>query len=565
MKLNFLKNPLQRIATGKSLPLKQVEAIIKYGRPEQRAKVVEKLLPSTYGLALNTKTHHILITCLEYCDNMDRVKMLYNVRRKILDLSKSPVGNVFVQKLVEKLPLKQKQEVAEMFTLNCDVEEFAQLCEHPFGNHVAQKLVEIPVCIDILRPVFLPYFNRLLRSEYGVRVVAKFISSAGDGWFDVLTAQFPDIPWNREELDDMEWTEEQLAYVDVQVAELCRTNKDSMAVSALIQHILVPNEIKDAICAHLSEFAEEYLNPKEGEAPAAGKDEEGEEDFSLPDFGGGGAVTIKKADANVPRQAYCYCQLFQYGDDAQRGELWNAIKTLLPVLYTKKETVPILVAAFKFFEESREEIRNQLFLSFPEKKKLAVEEVATNPQRTLVFRVIIETEADLIPPQTVAQLIKESYELCKSPTASPVLQKIALHYAGGDYGKDMYKHLKPHLEELVNHNCASYLIQALLDTPDTGLRSSIIRDLIVLYEDRLAELAAFQCGSRVLQKLCTLLDNESISGFVDKLIAMAEKDEDVEEAEENDDDDEEKTEGQEGEKRDEKKQGGRERGTRTSN
>lgn len=110
--LGFLKNTSQRLASNKSLPLKQVEAMLLYGKPQHKVQVAQKIINAAYGLALNKATHHILLTLIDTSDNLTRVQLLYAVRRKLTDLSNSPVGNVVVQSLLDKLPKKQRKEIA---------------------------------------------------------------------------------------------------------------------------------------------------------------------------------------------------------------------------------------------------------------------------------------------------------------------------------------------------------------------------------------------------------------------------------------------------------------------
>nr|CCD16910.1 unnamed protein product [Trypanosoma congolense IL3000] len=188
MRLDFLNNVSQRAATGRSMPLHQVEAVVLYGKPEQRGKVIQKVLANAYALCLNKTTHYLLHTVLERCDNNIGVQVLFQLRRKIVDLSHSPVGNIIVQEMIDKLPVRQKKEIAEMFVLNTEEDEFRQLCQHPFGNRVAQKIIENSITCEIVEERLVPFLWHLAVHPHGQRAVASYIDSTEEGWRQVCKA-----------------------------------------------------------------------------------------------------------------------------------------------------------------------------------------------------------------------------------------------------------------------------------------------------------------------------------------------------------------------------------------
>ena len=65
MKLRFLDNSVQRLASGKKPPIKPLEAGILYGTAAQRVKVVKKLVSSAGKLAQHKLTSHLVVTVCE--------------------------------------------------------------------------------------------------------------------------------------------------------------------------------------------------------------------------------------------------------------------------------------------------------------------------------------------------------------------------------------------------------------------------------------------------------------------------------------------------------------------
>ncbi|ORC88302.1 putative pumilio/PUF RNA binding protein 7 [Trypanosoma theileri] len=508
MRLDFLRNTSQRIATGKSMPLKQVEAILLYGTPEQRAKVVQKILPNTYTLCLTKSTHHILLSMLEKCDGLIRVQMLYNVRRKILDLSLSPVGNVIVQEMLEKLPPQQKREIAEMFVLNVETDEVRRLCEHSFGNHVAQKLIEHPSSLEVVEERFMPYLNALAVHLYGQRVVAKYMETTEEGWRVVVKALF-----GKDE--DGEIDEDSVNF-------LFKSLNENITVSALLRHPMVPLSVKDAICAHLCEYAEEYLNPKQTSSTAEKTDED---EFALPDFGN--APTTKKTsndESGIPRHHHAYVTVFENADLAQRKEMWESLLSfpgLIEHLVSHKTAVAVAVAAFKTLPDSQEYLWSTLMKTAND-ASLDIIDVAQDSARTMLLRAVIEARGELFTTAHRRRLAESALTLSQNPVSSPVLQKM-LEYFSDDVSMTqiMLKSIKKELHQLVLHSSASYLIQSMLQYGGTELREELEQELLRIFTANLPEMLSFAQGSRVMQKLLAYASDAVVSAVADTFIREA--------------------------------------------
>ncbi|KEG12848.1 putative pumilio/PUF RNA binding protein 7 [Trypanosoma grayi] len=512
MRLDFLKNTSQRAATGKALPLKQVEAIILYGRPEQRAKVVQKLLPNTYSLCMSKATHHLLLSLLAKCDNLIRVQMLYQIRRKISDLSLSPVGNIIVQEMLDKLPPQQKKEIAEVFVLNTELDEFRRLCEHPFGNHVAQKLMEYHASREVVEERFVPHLRSLSVHPYGQRVVAKYMECEENGWSLVAKAIFG---------TDIGEIEEDNVYL------LFKPVDENMTVSALMRHPLVPGSVKDALCAHLCEYASEYLDPKQAPVPTAGEAEE--EEFVLPDFGNAPPKRSGTGgESELPRHHHAYVTLFEKGDLAQQKLLWESLLSapdLIEHLVSHKATVAVAVAALKTLPESHGRV--WAAMTKADGATLDIVDVAQHPARTMILRAMIEVRSEFITESHRLRLAEVALALSQNPVSSPVLQKLLECFPEDEStGQAIFKNIKGDLQELVTHNAASYLIGAMLQHGSGGaLREQLVNALLDSFTD-MHQMLSFAQGSRVMQKLVAYASDEAVVRVIETLIAEAEQERD---------------------------------------
>lgn len=582
MKLDFLKNTAQRVAMGKSLPLKQVEAIVLYGKPAQRAKVVQKLLPAVYGLSLNKTTHHILLTLLDHCENMDRVNMLYHVRRKLLDLAQSPVGNSVLQRMLEKVPVRQKKEIAEAFVLNVDEDEFRRLCEHPFGNHVAQKLMEVPVCVDVVLPHFLPYLTSLSLHPYGMRVVAKYVECVADGCSKTIEALFPSYAEADPEGDEAAVAASNA--LDKSVLALFRSAEESLVLTALVRHIRTPVEVKDAIAAHVSEFSADYLLPAtaplEGLTKKRGGDDE---EYGLPDFGTGSISVKSVAATDTPANVHVYCAVLEHGDDVQRADVWSALSANADILHAithTKGAVLVGVAAVRFVEAARKRLFDAMLLSTPagahsngsdagsstvgavdtvatsrpdkkgpKKKKSATSDgaepssdkdaarssiidVATDPVRSILLRAFVEVARDLIPEKDTQLLVHHAVTLAQNSVGSPVLQKLVETDLTGGFASAILALLlnSPEFTSLVTHPAASFLLQSILQFSPEEVRAPLVEVLSSYYAAHLHDSLSYAQGSRVMQKLLAYAPDSTVVQTVNQLLSEATKEEEMAEA-----------------------------------
>ncbi|EAN87708.1 putative pumilio/PUF RNA binding protein 7 [Trypanosoma cruzi] len=511
MRLDFLKNPSQRAATGKSMPLKQVEAVLLYGRPEQRAKVVQKILPNAYALCLSKASHHLLLSILAKCDGLIRVQMLYHLRRKIRDLSFSPVGNTIVQEMLEKLPIQQRREIAEVFVLNAEADEFRRLCEHPFGNHVAQKIMEHPSSREVLEERFVPHISFLAVHPYGQRVVVKYMESTEEGWRAVSRALFG--------------TDEERDVEEGKIALLFQPLDDNMTVSALLRHPLVSVSVKDAICAHLCEYAAEYLNSRKETSAATAAAQAEEDEFPLPDFG---YAKLKKDEAkhDFPRHYHAYVTVFGYGDIAQRKEMWESLRSvtgLIERIVSHKTAVAIAVAAFKTLPESQESLWAATTM-MPNGTVIDVIQLARDPARTMLLRAMIESCGYLLTADQRKRLAGAALELSQDPVSSPVLQKLLECFPEDvNTARLILENIRGELRQLVTHDAASYLIQAMLQYGAAGgVREELVNALLDVFSE-IHEMLSFAQGSRVMQKLVAYASDEAVLTVVNALLREAEQ------------------------------------------
>lgn len=513
VKLHFLKNAPQRVANARPLPLKQVEAIVLYGKPEQRAKVVEKLLPNAYGLALNSTTHHVLMALLDRCDNMDRVKLLYNLRQKMGDLTLSAVGNKVVQKLLDHLPKRQRSEIAQSFVLNAEEDELKLLCQHPFGNHVAQKMMEFKECVEILEPFLKPQLRTLAAHSYGMRVLNKYIHLTENGW-KLFVEEVLGVTVESVEYDDS-ITEEVSKTLDASISALFRSSSESMAICALIAHPFVPLPVKDAICAHLAEYVEDYITPSKITNP------EEKDPFALPDFSSTPKKSEKKvSDQPTPLHVHTYCSLFENGTEEQRELLWSCIvekEAVVQAILTTKKVTSISLAAVRFHEGSRSFIYKSLC------KGRSLADVSADPIATLILRAFIEVDSSKIPKKDLTALLSgDLTDLAKNPLSSPVLQKLIEIDPQGRTAKSIFNKIKADLPELVQHTSGSFLVQSVLLGGSEELRAEIVSSVLEALGE-LKDAISYAQGSRVLQKALVHAPDDVIVSLVQQLKKSAEQ------------------------------------------
>ncbi|CCW70661.1 unnamed protein product [Phytomonas sp. Hart1] len=588
MRLDFLKNTSQRVATGRSLPLRQVEAILLYGRPEGRAKVIQAVLPAAYRLALSPTTHHLFLTLLDHTDDLTRVRMLYHIRREIAALARSATGNVVLQRLFERLPGRHRRELAEDLRREAEGEAFLQICTHPFGNHVAQRLVGFTEGAEVLGSVLTPHLARLAVDSFGMRVVARYVEEGGaDAGRRVLQALIPGPAWERiargDDDDDDKADEATSKAIDHGLAQLFNAEAESMVIAALFRQVFIPISVKDAICAHLCEFAEDYLHPRETPMRLAK-----EEEFAMPEFSNPlprrkAAAAVDGGGDHLPaaRHSHAFVAVFEHGDSAQREALWTSIceppkhpqrkesegedgekgkreeGDLLEWIVARRETVPVVVAAVKSHEGSREAVWQALFHRRAKiangagkeeeeaEEALTVEMLAQDSVRSMILRAFIDVEPARLGKEDRLQLYSKSLELSKNPVSSPVLQRlIEMDGAEGEAAGAIYAFIQNDIEGLINHSSASYLLQSLLQFAPQDLREAMVREhFFPIFVENLRETLSHSQGSRVMQKLLAYATDEVIIEVVKRFTSEAETvanaDEDVEVANEESDKEEE--------------------------
>ncbi|SCU65685.1 pumilio/PUF RNA binding protein 7, putative [Trypanosoma equiperdum] len=517
MRLDFLKNVSQRLATGRSMPLHQVEAALLYGKPAQRAKIVQKILPNVYALSLNKSTHYLLNTLLDKCDGLIRVQVLYQLRRKLVDLSRSNVGNIIVREMLEKLPAKQKKEIAEVFVLNAEEDEFKRLCTHRIGNYVAQKIIEYPSCCEVVEERFLPYLGQLALHEFGQRVVAKYVGVTSDGWKQVCKALFgldDDVTLKKGKTGDDTLQE--------RISQVIKTTNDNMTLSALLKHPLVPSRVKDALCAHLSEYAGEYLNPQSVCTGAQKGEKVAEDDeFAAPEFGD---LPLTKAsrghDQGSPRHLHLYVTVFEYGDFAQRKELWDCIVAapgLVDHIVSHKFVINVAVAAFKSYPESQDALWNALVGN----EGRDVVEVSQDPVGTMLLRAAMEVDNKRFTAAHRRHLAESTLTLSQDPVSSPVIQKL-LECSRSDEAVTflIFESIKGEVQKLVLHSSASYVIQVMLQHGSLKLRGMLVEELIGAFLD-MRNVLSYAQGSRVMQKLLAYASDEVVARVAGDFIAAS--------------------------------------------
>lgn len=170
MKLRFLQNAQQRIATKKHIPATTLEAAIVYGTPAQRAKAVLKVVENAASLAQHRETHNLVCSVCDVTDRTKRCELLYALRSKLLELMQNRYGNVVMQKLLEGLPPLQRREIAEAV-----VAELPRIACNEFGNRVIQKLAEFTTSKEVITPELTARIERLAQHAVAQHAVARFV------------------------------------------------------------------------------------------------------------------------------------------------------------------------------------------------------------------------------------------------------------------------------------------------------------------------------------------------------------------------------------------------------
>lgn len=576
MNLKFLNNPSQRIATGKSLPLKQLEAIVAYGTAEQRAKVVAKVIPQTYTLSLHKSTHHILTTILIHCDNLVRTQMLYHLRRKLNDMARSPVGNVLLQQLLEYLPNMQRKEIAEAFVLNAEEGELEMLAKHPFGNHVAQKLLEYPASADVIVDKLQPMIQRLVLHPNGQRIVAKLVENVEGGVAMVCSALFPSGGAVDDEMSSLD--------------DILKGVQESLVLSALLKHPSVSSDIKDGIIACLLENVAEFTALDGGASlkekhQGASTPKVASASYAEPDFISGKSVTPARSAANEEagaeeesaasqfRHSFAYASALEYGDDAQRKELYDALKDKLPQFAVTKGQVVILLAMFKFasaaVSSAQSDVVSALFQSSStvaatdapatptpaSAKKKGAKKATTAPSdeedaatvalhavKTVALRAVIEmSSTSILGKQRVQQLVSAAKALAVSSIGGPVLQRL-VEFGPNEVRAAIFAQIEDSIDTLAVDPCGSFLVQQLIEYSEGDLKDRVVKAAVdCLCTDPNKSLATAQ-GSRTLQKLVAYASDDTVKSVVDAILAGEEDEADEENEEENEEEGEEQEE-----------------------
>ena len=169
MRLQFLKNAGRAAAKGGRL-LRNAEAVIRFGSAAQRAKVVKKVLEEAHSLSAHETTAHVVEALCEMCDNTIRVQLLFSLRKRLLDLCRQRSGTKLLQLLLDKLPARNKEELAESIS-----PEVIDLARHKVGSHVIRKMMETSSTSEIVCPLIRDAFGTLATNEVGQFVAATFV------------------------------------------------------------------------------------------------------------------------------------------------------------------------------------------------------------------------------------------------------------------------------------------------------------------------------------------------------------------------------------------------------
>lgn len=172
MNLHFLKNTGRAAAASGKL-LRNVEAVVRYGTPAQRVKAVKKILEDAGPLSSNEVTAHVVQSVCECCDNTTRVELLFSLRKVLIDLTRQRAGGRIVMALLEKLPARNRVELATSL-----LPELSLLASHKVASHVVRKMMTQPSTLEVIQPALLEAFPMLAAHEVGQFAAAAFVEAA---------------------------------------------------------------------------------------------------------------------------------------------------------------------------------------------------------------------------------------------------------------------------------------------------------------------------------------------------------------------------------------------------
>ena len=476
--LKFLNNTSQRLATNRALPTRQLEAIIRYGTAAQRAKAIEKIIPQAFSLSINNATHHVVLTVLEKCDNLVRTELLFSLRKKIADMSRMKVANQVLRAILTNVPPMQQREIAEAFTINTDEEELLDVCRHEVGNHLIQKLLELPAAAAVLKPKLEPHILSLVSHPVGQHVVAVLINSVEDGAIMVAEALCPGGDGDDEVL-----------------GMIVDTMEETAVLCALLKSDLVSVGVKEAIERVVLEKLGTLLSlEKKSDAEADDADDELE-----PSFGPATKVQNQRnvKEASGRHNFLISACLENPTSNEQRAALWKAIveSGLLAQLCATKGQNGIVCSMVRV---STSASQRAALVKAVLGTDSTIKDAACHPRRTIVVRALIETHIGEIASH-VKCLVENVKEIAEHPVGSPVVQRVA------EFGDDAIKKrlvaafTASDISTLCVHPVATYFFQQLLEACDEGDREKIC-NAVLAATTNLREALSTAAGSRVLQK-----------------------------------------------------------------
>ena len=498
MNLKSLNNPAQRIATGKTLPVKQLEAIVVYGTPEQRTKVVEKVLPQAAVLSLTNLTHHLVVSIIKNCDNLVRTRMLYELRRKIPDLARSKIGNTVLATILDNCPNTQRKEIAESFTVNVSEDELLDACRNQVAHHSIQKMMEFPASSTVLVAKLAPHLVSLVAHPTGQFVASTIVEHVADGANILTDALFAGG------VGDLEALEVILAQV-----------KESPVLCALLKNAITDDEIKEAIIDHVIGAVDELVNLEKKDNEDDDDEEEG------PSFGPATDAATKKAEAEpTGRHNFLMAACLEFGSAEQKAALVKALAKHLPQMCATKAQNAVVVELVRRMgaEEHKAVLKALVTDTAAEGKKAAtipIVKVAADIRRTVVLRALIEVRAAL-PAADIKALVAEAATLAADPVASVVLQRL-LEYGDEDVRAALYEATKANVAALALHPIGTYYVQQLLEHTDDDKKRSEMGQTIVKALGDLKEGLGSVTGSRVMQKVVAFVTDKDIKAFVKSL------------------------------------------------
>ena len=170
MKLGFVNNAVQRVASHKTVPAPQLEAVIAYGAPNKRAAAMKKVVLGSATLSQFKETHQLVLTVNDVGDKTVRCELIYAMRGKLKELARGRYGNVVLQRLIEKLPATQCKEIATDYK-----NDASDLARHQFANHVLQKLCTKEEAADIVMEAVSEEIGALAVHATAQHVIAALV------------------------------------------------------------------------------------------------------------------------------------------------------------------------------------------------------------------------------------------------------------------------------------------------------------------------------------------------------------------------------------------------------